>query len=71
MTTRFKICPHAERAGEEMVEVWIGDRFFGAIYPGERDGELRFVSKHLVAATLDERHPPAVDIFLSLGGTRQ
>jgi len=69
--TRFKVYPHSERPGEEMVEVWVGDQFVGALYPGERSDELRFVSKHLVSATIDERAPPTVEIMLSLGGSRQ
>ena len=54
-----------------MVEVWIGGEFVGALYPGIRSDELRFVSKHLVSSSLDSAYPPALQILLSLGGTRQ
>ena len=56
MTTRFKVCPHSERQGEEMAEVWVRNQFVGALYPGRRADELRFVSKHLVS---HERGVPA------------
>lgn len=69
---RFQIKPHGERSGVEMVEVWIGDQFVGALYPGDRDDEIRFVSKHLMTAVLfDNSFPPVVQIMLNLGGSRQ
>jgi hypothetical protein len=71
MTTRFVIKPHSVREGTDMVEVFVGDQFVGALYAGERENELRFMSKHLVSIALDEAYPPAVDIFLSLEGSRQ
>jgi hypothetical protein len=64
---RFKIAPHSERKGQEMVEVWIGDRFVAAIYMGDEGDGLRIVSKYLAGATLDERPPAAVNVLLSLG----
>lgn len=71
MTMRFVIKPHSVRSGVEMVEVFVGDQFVGAFYPGDRDDEVRFVSKHLLSATLNETFPPMVQVFLSLGGSRQ
>jgi hypothetical protein len=70
-STRFVIKPHDIRSREQMVEVWIGGEFVGALYPGIRSDELRFVSKHLVSSSLDSAYPPALQILLSLGGTRQ
>jgi len=69
--TRFRIAPHGERPGEQMVEVWIGDQFVGALYPGDRDDEVKFVSKHLMSAVLDRAFPPAVLMMLNLQGSRQ
>jgi hypothetical protein len=70
-STRFVVQSHDIRTGEQMVEVWVGGEFVGALYPGTRSDELRFVSKHLVSSNLDSAYPPALQILLSLGGTRQ
>ena len=69
--TRFVVKPHGTRPGEQMVEVWVGDQFVGGLYPGEREDEIKFVSKHLASAVLDEAFPPAVLVMLNLGGSRQ
>jgi len=64
MAFTFKIAPHSVRPGEQMVEVWSGDYFVGGLYPGDTPDALRFVSKYLQGATLDQREPPTVEIIL-------
>ena len=67
MTCSFKVAPHTEHADRQMVEVWLDGHFVGALYAGDRGDELKFISKHLLGATLDERHPPSVVIALAIG----
>ena len=62
---RFKIVPHSTRAGVEIVEVWHGDVFVGALYPGDdAHYEVRFVSKFLDVCFHERGHPPAIRISL-------
>jgi hypothetical protein len=62
MSYRFKIVAHSTRPGEELVEVYDGEDFVGALYPGMR--RVRFISKYIAAAVLDQRHPATVEIIL-------
>lgn len=59
---RFTIRPHTEKPDVQMVEVWLGNTFVGALYPSENG--CKFVSKYLETATVDETFPPTVEILL-------
>lgn len=68
---RFEVKPHIGGRDAEMVEVWIGDQFVGALYPGDREDELKFISKHLMGGAIDDGYPATLHIVLNLGGPRQ
>lgn len=62
MTEEFKVKPHDEIYGKEMVEYWLNGKFIAGIYP-HQDG-IRVVSKHLLGVDEDHGYPPAAIIKL-------
>lgn len=64
MAEEFKVKPHGELPGKQMIEYWRGGVFVAGIYPHE-DG-IRVVSKFLGDVKLDPSFPPAAVIMLNI-----
>jgi hypothetical protein len=49
--TTFRLDAHAVRLGKTIIEVYDGEHFIGAIYPGDNPREFRIVSKYQLEIT--------------------
>jgi hypothetical protein len=66
MSEEFKVKPHSELAGKEMVEYWRDGVFIAGIYP-HLDG-IRVVSKFMVGLRPEVGWPPAVILEIGKAG---
>lgn len=62
MAYEFKVRPHREEPGVEMVEVWRDGVFVAGIYP--RPDGLRVFSKFMTDSVFNDRYPASIDIHL-------
>jgi hypothetical protein len=63
----FRIGPHSERPGEDMVEVYINGIFAAAIYPASNGNGVHVVSKYMHDLPMPTPGmPPGTMIFLEL-----
>jgi hypothetical protein len=46
MSVTFKLAPHKFYSTVTVVEIWVGEKMVGTIYPDEPNG-VRLMSKHL------------------------
>ena len=61
----FEIKPHSVHPNRTVVEVFADDgALLGTLY-AESNQHIRFISKHLVGAVIDNRRPPVVEITLT------
>jgi len=63
MSYEFRIVPHAQLPGKEMVECWRDGVFVAGVYPHE-DG-IRIVSKYMLDVSREADWPPTALIKLS------
>lgn len=62
MTYEFRVMPHRQLPGQQVVECWRDGLFVVGVYPHE-DG-LRIVSKYMQDVTKETDWPPSVIIKL-------
>lgn len=62
MEERFKVCPHGNLPGKQMVEFWRDGKFAAGIYP-HQDG-VRVVSKFMIGAREEPGFPQSAVIML-------
>jgi hypothetical protein len=60
MSIDFKIVPHSFKPGVNIVEVWLGDKLVGAVYP-DGDG-IKIVSTISTASSLMMRGATRVHV---------
>jgi len=65
MREEFKVCPHDQLPGKQMIEFWRDGEFIAGIYPHE-DG-IRVASKYMLGVHEDHSFPPAAVIRLFPG----
>lgn len=63
MSYEFRVMPHAQLPGKEMVECWRDGVFVAGVYPHE-DG-IRIVSKYMLDVSREADWPPMAVIKLS------